>query len=116
IEQNGGGDNAWTENEYTVFYFNILSDYFEKALDRFSQFFIAPLFPNKYLDKERHAVDSEFQLHQKSDIHAIFSVDSVTANPTHPFHRFSIGNLETLKDHPNKTLEEAVKEFYYSHY
>lgn len=116
IHTHGGTDNAMTEDYHTTFYFRISSDFFEEGLERLSQFFIAPLFSKEYLDKERHAVDAEYKEHQASDAHAILSVNAATSAKNHPFHRFSIGNLSTLKDQPHQSLEDAVKTFYQSHY
>ncbi|WP_200856800.1 insulinase family protein, partial [Klebsiella pneumoniae] len=55
ISQHGGSNNAWTGTEHTCFFFDVLPNTFAKALDRFSQFFIAPLFNAEALDKERQA-------------------------------------------------------------
>lgn len=55
ISQHGGSNNAWTGTEHTCFFFDISNDTFEQGLDRFSQFFIAPLFNPDAADKERHA-------------------------------------------------------------
>lgn len=44
LKKNGGDSNAATGEEYTYFYFDVLRDKFEEALDIFSQFFKEPLF------------------------------------------------------------------------
>merc|ERR1712154_275889 len=43
LNKNGGSDNAYTEDEYTAFYFTIPQEYLFGALDRLAQFFISPL-------------------------------------------------------------------------
>ena len=43
ISQHGGNHNAWTGTEHTCFFFDITAIHFTAALERFSEFFIAPL-------------------------------------------------------------------------
>jgi secreted Zn-dependent insulinase-like peptidase len=109
IEENGGKGNAWTEDYYTVFHFDISPSAFADGLDRFAQFFISPTFNPEFLEKERSAVDSEYKMHVLDDNFCIKAINRWTSNIAHPAHRFSIGNLSTLTDRPEQTLEEAVK-------
>ncbi len=57
INQHGGTNNAWTGTEQTNFFYSINAEQFEASLDRFSQFFIAPLFNIDLVDRERHAIE-----------------------------------------------------------
>lgn len=115
INQHGGSNNAWTGTEQTNFFFSINSDVFEESLDRFSQFFISPLFSKELVDRERHAIESEFSLKLKDDIRRTYQVQKETVNPAHPFSKFSVGNLETLGG-DESTLREELISFYQSHY
>ena len=63
----GGGDNAYTSYNHTNYFFDIDKDHLEPALDRFSQFFIAPTFTPKYVSRERQVVHSEYTSKFKSD-------------------------------------------------
>ena len=62
INRSGGSNNAWTGTENTTFFFEVSPHAFEEGLDRFGQFFTAPLFNEEAVDKERQAVDSEYKL------------------------------------------------------
>lgn len=117
INEHGGMDNAWTGARNTQYYYAILPQYLPESLDRFAQFFIAPLFTPELVDRERHAVDSEYQLSMKKDGWRINEVSDVTANPQHPMVQFSVGNLTTLgdKNKPRPIREELV-EFYQNYY
>ncbi|WP_065188488.1 insulinase family protein [Shewanella woodyi] len=115
INQHGGSNNAWTGTEQTNFFFSIDADVFEESLDRFSQFFIAPLFNQDLVDRERHAIESEFSLKLKDDIRRTYQVQKETVNPNHPFSKFSVGNLETLNGEQS-VLREELLEFYHNHY
>lgn len=44
LKNYGGYSNAYTAPDHTNYQFQVLPDGFEGALDRFSQFFISPLF------------------------------------------------------------------------
>ena len=62
ISDNGGSSNAYTSSERTNFHFEVANDAFEGGLDRFSQFFIAPLIREDAMNREMQAVDSEYNM------------------------------------------------------
>lgn len=115
IKQHGGEHNAWTGSEFTNFYFGIDSDYFVNALDRFSDFFIAPKLCGEMIAKERAAVDSEFQLKYQDDSRRLSAVLKETVNSDHPYSQFSVGNNETLAG-SSQELEQTLRNFYQEQY
>ena len=52
LKTNGGYSNAYTARDHTNYHFQVLPDGFEGAIDRFSQFFIEPLFTEKYTQRK----------------------------------------------------------------
>lgn len=116
INHHGGSHNAWTGTEHSSFFFDIDTDYFEQALDRFADMFRAPLFHADYIEKERQAIEAEFSLKLKDDSRRIYQVHKETVNPAHPFAKFSVGNLTTLCDTPEQSLQQAVRQFFEQHY
>ncbi|MDG3088709.1 insulinase family protein [Vibrio hannami] len=116
ISQHGGTNNAWTGTENTCFFFDITPKAFEQALDRFSQFFVAPLFNSEALDKERQAVDSEYRLKLNDDMRRLYQVHKEVVNQAHPFAKFSVGNLETLGDRDESSIRDEIIDFYQSEY
>ncbi|OEE68133.1 peptidase M16 [Enterovibrio norvegicus FF-33] len=114
--RHGGSNNAWTGTENTTYFFDIQHDYFEEALERFGQFFSAPLFNADAVDKERNAVDSEYRLKLQDDVRRIYQVQKETINPEHPFSKFSVGSTETLADRENSSIRDELIAFYRSHY
>ncbi|MEZ9524459.1 insulinase family protein [Enterovibrio norvegicus] len=116
ISRNGGSNNAWTGTENTSFFFDIQHDYFDEALDRFGQFFSAPLFNADAVDKERNAVDSEYKLKLQDDVRRIYQVQKETINPEHPFSKFSVGSADTLADREGNTVRDELIAFYKKHY
>ncbi|KAL9107466.1 MAG: hypothetical protein Q9227_007663 [Pyrenula ochraceoflavens] len=92
---------------------------FYGALDRFSQFFVEPLFLSSTLDRELQAVDSENKKNLQSDNWRLTQLHKSLSNPDHPYHHFSTGNLKTLRDDPRKRGLEIRSEFikfYQKHY
>lgn len=92
---------------------------FYGALDRFAQFFVQPLFLESTLDRELRAVDSENKKNLQSDQWRLQQLSRTLSNPNHPFSKFSTGNLDTLRDLPEKRgvkIREKFIEFYEKHY
>ncbi|GIU08443.1 MULTISPECIES: insulinase family protein [unclassified Shewanella] len=115
INQHGGTNNAWTGTEHTNFFYSINAEQFEASLDRFSQFFIAPLFNTDLVDRERQAIESEFSMKLKDDIRRVYQVQKETVNPKHPFSKFSVGNLKTLAG-AESDLRQELLHFYQQKY
>ncbi|KAH5216199.1 hypothetical protein HBI62_168920 [Parastagonospora nodorum] len=128
LTTHGGHSNAFTASTSTNYYFELsypssspsnskaatpsastvnLSASKEKdnsplwgALDRFGQFFIAPLFLEDTLDREIKAVDSENKKNLQSDQWRLHQLNKALANPNHPYCHFSTGSWKTLHDDP----------------
>lgn len=116
ISQHGGNHNAWTGTEHTCFFFDITETHFSSALQRFSEFFIAPLLTDDFVIKERENIDAEFTLKLKDDIRRLYDVHKDTVNPKHPFSQFSVGNLDTLADRDGKSISLEVQAFFQKYY
>nr|WP_275664259.1 insulinase family protein [Vibrio brasiliensis] len=116
INQHGGSNNAWTGTEHTCFFFDVTPNAFESGLDRFSQFFTAPLFNSEALDKERQAVESEYKLKLKDDSRRLYQVHKELVNPEHPFSKFSVGNIETLGDRDGQSIRDEIVAFHFEQY
>lgn len=116
IGRHGGRHNAYTAQDHTNYFFEIAADEFRGALDRFSQFFVAPLFNEEYVQREINAVHSEFQMQTREDGWRIFMTQKQAMHPDHPAARFNIGSLETLRDQDDQPLRDALLEFYAEHY
>jgi insulysin len=88
-------------------------------LDRFAQFFIAPLFLADCTDRELKAVDSEFKGSFQSDFHRLECLERSLSNPEYPYNCFSCGNLVSLKEEPEKKglqVRDAFIQFHEQHY
>ena len=102
LNKHGGSSNAYTDMESTNYYFDCSADHLEGALDRFSQFFIAPLFTPSATDRELNAVNSEHEKNLQNDMWRSFQLSKALCRSDHPFHKFGSGNQETLGEGPKK--------------
>uniref|UniRef100_A0A803V5H7 Nardilysin convertase n=1 Tax=Ficedula albicollis TaxID=59894 RepID=A0A803V5H7_FICAL len=119
LKKHGGGDNASTDCERTVFQFDVQRKYFKEALDRWAQFFIHPLMIRDAIDREVEAVDSEYQLARPSDANRKEMLFGSLARPGHPMKKFFWGNADTLKHEPkmnNIDTYTRLREFWQRHY
>tara|TARA_B100000073_G_scaffold262959_1_gene222676 strand:+ start:3006 stop:5816 length:2811 start_codon:yes stop_codon:yes gene_type:complete len=112
LKTNGGYSNAYTDGDLTNYQFQVLPDAFSGALDRFSQFFISPLFTEKYTEREVNAVNSEYQKNIMNDGWRLFRIRGQFTKKDHPEQKFNIGNLETLGDIDRKELIDFYKKYY----
>jgi insulysin len=97
LKSNGGYSNAYTSGDHTNYHFEISHQAFKGALDRFSQFFISPLFNADYTEREMNAVDSEFEKNLQSDNWRQQEIFRTLVDEKHPENHFSIGNLKSLE-------------------
>lgn len=116
INRHGGSHNAYTDRHHTNYFFEVDARYLEEALDRFSQFFIHPLFDAVYVDRERNAVHSEFQANLREDFRRSYDVYRSVVNPEHPDAKFNVGSLTTLADRKNDLVRDDLLDFYKQHY
>ncbi|CAH1155362.1 unnamed protein product [Phaedon cochleariae] len=117
IKKGGGSDNASTDSETTCFYFECLEKHLHEALDKFAQFFIAPLMKKGAMTREREAIESEFQMALPSDWSRKEQLLCSFSKKDSPVNSFAWGNLITLKENiDDDKLYEGVHEFRKRHY
>jgi len=116
VSAHGGSYNAYTSYEHTNYFFNIEHKAFAEGLDRFAQFFIAPRFDATYVEREKNAVNSEYQARIRDEGRRGLDVFLQVANPEHPLNRFSIGSLETLADRDGRAVRDDLLAFYQRYY
>lgn len=116
IRSHGGRHNAYTAFDATNYFFSVEASHLEPALDRFSQFFVAPLFTPAYVEREINAVHSEYQMKLSSEFWRTAAAQKQLMNPEHPNSRFSIGSLQTLADRSDDLVREDLLTFYHKYY
>ncbi|KAL6254449.1 hypothetical protein P5V15_014497 [Pogonomyrmex californicus] len=119
LSQNGGDTDAYTDTDHTVYMFDITPKKLEGALDRFAQFFLAPLFTEIMIERELNAVNSEHEQNLTDDDWRFYQLNKSSACPDHPFSKFNTGNRETLDIIPKQrgiNVRDRLLEFYEKYY
>jgi secreted Zn-dependent insulinase-like peptidase len=116
IAAHGGGNNAYTSFGHTNYFFDVDEAHLEPALDRFAQFFVAPVLNGEYVAREREVVHSEYTSKLESDGRRIYYAAKQAMNPAHPAARFSVGSRETLADREGEPVRAALLRFYEQYY
>lgn len=112
---NGGSQNAYTWLDITNYMFSVNNDAVVEALDRFSDFFKAPMLYPEYTDKEKNAVNAEWSMRREMDFFGQFKLARNLLGD-HPANRFLIGNLESLGDKEGSQLHAETVAFYERYY
>lgn len=115
MSSNGGSQNAYTWLDITNYMFKVNNNAYDEGLDRFSDFFKAPMLYPEYVDKERNAVNAEWSMRREMDFFGQFKLGRALLGD-HPANRFLIGNLETLSDKEDSKLHEETVKFYNQYY
>lgn len=118
LSRNAGSHNAFTAPQDTNYFFDIEPSALPGALDRFSAFFLSPLFNAEKLESERNIVHSEYMARIRDEGRRENDVMNQVLNADHPMTSFSVGSRETLADRPEgePSLRERVIDFYHQHY
>jgi len=119
LSRNGGEFYATTDLDHTVYYFDVATDKLEGALDRFAQFFLAPLFTEEMTELVLNIINSEYENNLANNSERINQLMRSTASSDHPFSKFNIGNRETLDTIPKQkgiNVRNKLLEFYEKYY
>ena len=117
ISDNAGSHNAFTAQQDTNYFFDIEPSALPGALDRFSEFFLSPLFNADHLESERNIVHSEYMARIRDESRRENDVLNQLLNPDNPTTGFAVGSRDTLANPEGEaTLRERVIEFYHRYY
>ena len=119
LAAHGGSSNASTGTVTTTYFFDITYQHLEPALDRFSKFFIEPLFSKDCTDRELNAVNSENAKNLLNDSRRLFQLSKHLCNSTHNYHKFGTGNRQTLETTPKESginVRELLLHFHATYY
>ena len=102
-----------------MYFFDVHPPALQGALDRFAQFFIAPLFSASCTEREILAVDSENKKNLQSDMWRLFQLEKSTSSKQHHYWRFGTGNKQTLWDNPlneGRNVRDELMQWYSENY
>ncbi|MCB8890536.1 insulinase family protein [Vreelandella malpeensis] len=118
IADNAGSHNAFTSQQDTNYFFDVAPEALPGALDRFSAFFLSPLFNADQLESERNIIHSEYMARIRDESRRENDVLDQVLNPDNATTGFAVGSRETLADPATgeASLRERIIDFYHSHY
>ncbi|KAL7487583.1 hypothetical protein ACHAW6_013153 [Cyclotella cf. meneghiniana] len=122
LSANGGINNAFTDAEKTVYYYEMdasISSRFSESLLRFGSFFSCPLFTPSATGRELNAIDSENSKNLQNDIFRLYELEKDRVNSHHPYAKFFTGNKDTLLIETNRRgidLRQQLVDFYEKYY
>jgi len=102
VASHGGFNNAYTASELTDYFMQVASSASEEGLDRLAHLVQKPLFTEKYVNREVHAIDSEHMKNIETTQWYVNAVMMSLAAPASPVSQFHTGNLQTLLTDPQR--------------
>ncbi|CAI2718444.1 Pitrilysin [Nitrospina watsonii] len=112
LTAHSGSSNAYTGDNITNYFFQSSHDAFPEAMDRFSDFFRAPLFDKTYAEREVQAVNNEFEKNKLQDGWRASHLTNQVSKEGHPIRNFGIGNADTLAGDNRPALLEFHDKYY----
>ncbi|KAM7347169.1 nardilysin-like isoform 1-T3 [Cochliomyia hominivorax] len=114
----GGMNNACTEGETTMYYFEVPEQHLESSLEHLVAQIMEPLLLEESMTREREAVESEYQLSLNNDEIRRFQLMQSLGSEHFPHNSFIWGNLKSLKEdiESEQALNKTLREFYKRHY
>mmetsp|Transcript_123470 Transcript_123470/g.360572 ORF Transcript_123470/g.360572 Transcript_123470/m.360572 type:complete len:1001 (-) Transcript_123470:106-3108(-) len=115
MARHGGSNNAYTAAERTVYFNEVGHAGFDEGLDRFAQFFIAPLFKGEMVGRELEAVNSEHEKNKPDQGRRLWQILRNTAGQDTVLGRFYTGTVESLH-HGDASTVEALRKYHAANY
>lgn len=112
LESKGAVTNAATSKDFTHYYVQIPSKYFDLAMDLHSDMLLNPLVPRKELEKERKVVMEEIAKDANDPDEILYDNLVDMLYTTHPYKRKVIGTNEII----GKITREEILDYYKTHY
>lgn len=112
LSRHNGDFNAFTKEGETNYFFQISHKAFVGALDRFSDFFKAPLFSEENAGREVSAIQSEYDKNIGARGWQFRHLRHMLSNPGHPLARFDIGSKDSLAGDNREALRDFFSKYY----
>lgn len=111
--QNGGANNAFTDTDYTAYYFNFASDRWQVALEIEANRMIHNTFALDEYESEKQVVEEELRIGLDGPWDALEQAFWATAFQQHPYHNPVIGWLDDLERMTRDEMEAYYRRWYH---
>lgn len=112
LEDVGGELDAYTTKEKTVVYGTFLTQYYEKALDIFSDIVFNSTFPAKELEKEKDVIIDEINSYNDNPYELIYDEFEQMVFDNHPLGRSILGTEKSVKSFTSCDVEAFMQNNY----
>lgn len=108
----GGNVNAFTSKEYTCYYFKVLDEHLEIAMDILADMFFASQFDEEELRKEKNVILEEISMYEDTPDDMVHDLLAEAAYGSHPLAYPILGTEERLATMDSAKLHSYMKEHY----
>lgn len=114
LDSKGATVNAATSKDYTHYYIELPSEYFDLALDLHSDMLLNPMIPRKELERERPVVIEEISKTKDSPTSRLFDnlYTIMYEKSNHPYKRTVIGKKEIIQNVTREEILNYYNKFY----
>ncbi|WP_371195522.1 insulinase family protein [Glaciecola sp. SC05] len=116
VSKHSGYINAWTQACHTNFHLSCANEGFAEAVDMLIDKITHPSFAPADIKTEIAAIDEEYRLKLEDPIRGLLSVKKAIANPSHPFHRFSVGNQECFVQISAEEMQQQLHQHHQQYF
>jgi zinc protease len=111
--QNGGANNAFTDTDYTGYYFNFASDRWQVALEIEANRMVNNLFEPDEYESEKQVVEEELRIGLDGPWDALEQAFWAAAFQQHPYHNPVIGWLDDLERMTREDMIAYYRRWYH---
>ena len=112
LESKGAVTNAATSKDYTHYYIEIPSKYFELALELHSDMLLNPMIPRNELEMERKVVLEEMARGNDNPDNILFKKLNESLYTNHPYKRSVIGKENIIENITREEMQNFYNEWY----
>ncbi len=114
LEDVGGEMNAYTSKEETAIHASFLCEYYERAIELFSDILIDSTFPEKELKKEQEVIVDEINSYNDSPSELIFDEFEELIYEGHPMGRSILGTPELVRSFASDDIRGFIEKNYHT--
>ncbi|MFN7947324.1 MAG: pitrilysin family protein [Blastocatellia bacterium] len=111
--KNGGSNNAFTDTDFTAYYFNFAADRWQVALEIEASRMTSNTFELEEYEAEKQVVEEELRIGLDGPWEALDQAIWATAYRQHPYHNPVIGWLEDLEQATREEMEAYYRQWYH---
>jgi len=112
FERTGTINNAFTENEYTVFFIKSLNENFEKVFRLLADFILCPVFEKHDFRKEQKIILEEIKSYEDDPEEYIFDLGNTLMFPNHSLGNPIAGTIKSVSSFQQSDISDFFDKYY----